>query len=80
MLFLKHNSPGPKTKARKSTYARSCNICGDRFIARTPHRCFCDNCKASSDLYRFHDWLPDAVTDSEAHLIAPPAQSAGKAA
>jgi hypothetical protein len=28
-------------------------------MASIPHRVFCDECKESSDLYRFHDWLPD---------------------
>ena len=47
-----------KTKPR----ARSCNLCGERFLAPSPHSCFCEDCKLHHELYRFHDWLPDILT------------------
>lgn len=56
MLHLKQGSKKNPVKLR---YAQACNLCGDIFRTTAPHRCFCDSCKATSDLYRFHDWLPD---------------------
>lgn len=61
MLKVKHGKNSHKAKQR---YARVCNLCGISFVAKIPHRCFCDDCKMSSDLYRFHDWLPDALPES----------------
>ena len=58
MLYLKHLNGSLRTKA-KCRYSRKCNLCGNSFTASIPHRYFCDACKEGSDLYRFHDWLPD---------------------
>lgn len=62
MLHLRHSAPSHHPKAKRR-YARDCNLCGHVFIASVPHSCFCDGCKMSSDLYRFHDWLPDAPAE-----------------
>jgi hypothetical protein len=48
---------------KKKYYARSCNLCGLDFIVDQAHRCFCEECRSTSDLYRYHDWLPEAPTE-----------------
>lgn len=55
--FVGRSSARPRSRHR----LRPCNICGERFRAATPQCCFCEDCKLHSDLYRFHDWLPDAL-------------------
>jgi hypothetical protein len=70
MLHLKHSAPGSSLK-NKTRYSRACNLCGQSFVATTPHRCFCEGCKSSSDLYRFHDWLPDAPSEFFEQTITP---------
>ena len=72
MMVLKNGRE--KHSMSKHRYARACNLCGDVFVATVPHRCFCRSCKASSDLYRFHDWLPEApgeMSDTAGAMTVP---------
>ncbi len=48
-----------KRKGRRDLYGRKCNLCGVDFMSNIPHRCFCEQCRTTSDLYRFHEWLPE---------------------
>lgn len=68
MFHLRHPASNHRSKAKRR-YARDCNLCGHSFIASVPHRCFCDGCKTSSDLYRFHDWLPDAPPEISENIF-----------
>lgn len=61
MLKLKVSKDSPEKKKSPRAQVRLCNLCGEGFRALTPHCCFCDECKLHSDLYRFHDWLPDQL-------------------
>ncbi|MGZ3694040.1 MAG: hypothetical protein ACXWQO_07555 [Bdellovibrionota bacterium] len=72
MLELKHSGPGQRPNKTKNRYARACNLCGETFIATAPHSCFCEGCKLNSDLYRFHDWLPDAPAELVDQEISKP--------
>ncbi len=48
-------------KSLRRPRLKPCNICGEPFRAPTSQCCFCEECKSHSDLYRFHDWLPDSL-------------------
>jgi len=50
---------------RQSKSRRPCNLCGQRFQASPAYRFFCEACRSTSDLYRYHDWLPEAPMDSD---------------
>lgn len=78
MLHVKHWNQQTKEKTAPVIRARKCNLCGTRFQARSPHRCFCDDCRAS-DIYKFHDWLPEApqeLWEQEEAPAAPPGLAA----
>jgi hypothetical protein len=48
-----------KSALKRAKKARACNLCGRDFITKSSHLCFCEECRSSSDLYRYHDWLPE---------------------
>lgn len=43
--------------SRRQNRKKKCNICGKPFRNGSVHARFCDSCKTSSELYRFHDTL-----------------------
>lgn len=58
MLELKHRNEGKSAQGNRQV--RACNLCGTRFKAASLYHRFCDGCREGSDLYRCHEWLPEA--------------------
>lgn len=50
--------------------SRKCNLCDGVFVPRTPFQRFCPLCKATNELLKFVQWLPEADDDVQARIPA----------
>jgi len=44
-------------KRKKKTQGTSCNLCKRHFSVKSKFERFCPNCKLSSQLFQFHEWM-----------------------
>lgn len=44
--------------SKEKTERKACNLCQVKFTAHSKFERFCPDCKESSELYHFHEWLP----------------------
>ncbi len=54
-------SKEPLTKAKKR---RACNLCGTQISSSNVHILYCSECRKSSDLIRFSEWMPGISPES----------------